>query len=436
MKKISFLPLIFLVLTFCSKNSHQSGFVKVSGTQFILDSNPYRFVGTNFWYGAYLGMPENRGDRGRLLKELDALHENGIDNLRILAASELMNHTRGSKPSMLNSPTEYNQDLLLGLDFLLDEMAKRDMKAVIFLNNFWEWSGGMTVWSEWFGGKPSIDPSETGDWSGYMNQSAEFYRNEKAQIAWQAFIKLIITRKNSINGKVYKDDPTIMAWQLSNEPRPGNGEEGLKHKDAFISWIHESSKFIKELAPHQLVSTGNEGIKGSLESAQLYLDAHKSEYVDYLTFQMWAKNWGWFKADDMEGTFPASLENAKSYILEHISLADSLHKPIVLSEFGLGRDLESLDLKSPVTYRNRYYQFVFSIIENKIKEGRPIAGSNFWSWGGLGIPKHEDGRWRPGHPFVGDPPQEPQGLNSVFASDKSTLEIIKKHAEFLQKKSD
>jgi mannan endo-1,4-beta-mannosidase len=61
-----------------------------------------------------------------------------------------------------------------------------------------------------------------------------------------------------------------------------------------------------------------------------------------------------------------------------------------------------------------------------------VAGSNFWSWGGYGMPQHEDARWRPGDPFVGDPPQEPQGLNSVFASDTTTLNLIHEHAKRLR----
>jgi len=36
--------------------------------------------------------------------------------------------------------------------------------------------------------------------------------------------------------------------------------------------------------------------------------------------------------------------------------------------------------------------------------------------------------WRKGDPFVGDPPQEPQGRNSIFQSDTSTLRIIRDNA--------
>ena len=53
--------------------ARQSGFVQVQGTQFVLDGKPYRFAGANFWYGAYLGAPGERGDRARLVAELDQL---------------------------------------------------------------------------------------------------------------------------------------------------------------------------------------------------------------------------------------------------------------------------------------------------------------------------------------------------------------------------
>lgn len=73
--------------------------------------------------------------------------------MRILGASEnsFINHTL--KPSIQIEPGVYDEKLLRGLDFLLSEMQKRNMHAVIILNNYWEWSGGMVVYNEWAGGK-------------------------------------------------------------------------------------------------------------------------------------------------------------------------------------------------------------------------------------------------------------------------------------------
>lgn len=421
-----------LVLFSCSKTEERTGFVEVDGIEFNIDGEPYKFVGTNFWYGAYLGQEASSGDRERLQEELDILVKNGITNLRVLGSSEEAKFQNALSPAFINADGSVNQDLLIGLDYLLAEMGKRDMKAVIFLNNFWEWSGGMSTWNDWTGLGPLIDVAENQDWTGFMNFSARFYTNEEANTKFRAYIKDLVTRTNTINGTSYIDDNTIMAWQLANEPRPGANEESIPNVPNFITWIDEIAAFIKSIDTNHLVSTGNEGEMGSLGSMDVFVDAHDTPNIDYLTFHMWAKNWRWYDAQKADSTFPIALQNATNYISEHVEIANKLKKPIVMEEFGLGRDLELFDRGTSVSYRDQYYNHVFTQVEKY----RALAGTNFWSWGGLGIKQHEDAKWRPGDPFTGDPPQEPQGLNSVFADDESTLEIVRNHAKNLKQSSN
>ena len=132
----------------------QSGFVTVKGKHFVLDGKPYYFAGANLWYGMYLGSPGKTGNRARLLKELDQLAAQGITNLRVLAISESSTLKRSVTPAVILRPNHVDETLWQGLDFLLAEMAKRDMKAVLYLNNFWQWSGGMSQYVAWFNGKP------------------------------------------------------------------------------------------------------------------------------------------------------------------------------------------------------------------------------------------------------------------------------------------
>lgn len=413
----------------------QRSFVGVEGTQFIIDGEPYYFVGTNFWYGAYLGMEGADGDRDRLIRELDLLTDMGVTNLRILAASEAATHDTALKPAFQPAPGEVSEELMVGLDFLLDEMGKRDMRAVVFLSNFWEWSGGMSIYSDWYGGAPSVSPLVTGDWDAFMNLSAEFYKNEAAQKGFQEYITKVISRTNSISGVSYTNDPTIMSWQLANEPRPGAGDYGEANIQAWVDWLHTTSAFIKNIAPKQLVSTGNEGSMGSMANMDHFVRGHESEHIDYLTFHMWAKNWSWYDANDPEGTFPIALENAEKYIRDHVEIARQMNKPITMEEFGLGRDGESNDPSSTTNYRDTYFNHVFKLVEESMNTGSPLAGTNFWAWGGYGYAVSDDFKWRPGDPFVGDPPQEPQGLNSVFAADSSTVRILRDHATYIIRKS-
>ena len=63
-----------------------------------------------------------------------------------------------------------------------------------------------------------------------------------------------------------------------------------------------------------------------------------------------------------------------------------------------------------------------------------LGGQAFWSFGGFGKPvKNKDHFWKEGDDLTGDPPMEEQGLNSVFATDTSTWQLINKYTLLLRK---
>jgi mannan endo-1,4-beta-mannosidase len=410
------------------------GFVTVRGTHFYLDESPFHVVGTNLWYGCYLGSPGSTGDRPRLLRELDALEANGIVNLRILAGSEDSYIRHSLKPAILRSPDVVDDSLLQGLDFLLDEMSKRRMTAVLFLTNYWEWSGGMSQYNVWTGREP-VDPYDPAQgWPAFMDFSASFYNNADAVELNRKHIRSVVTRRNTVNGRLYNEDPTIMAWQLANEPRPGTKEgDGVKNLAAFYRWIHETAQFIRSLDPNHLISTGSEGTVGTLGSEDFFLQAHDSPSIDYLTFHLWPFNWGWYDPKRPDETMPRTRDHTLAFINQHLALVRRLNKPVVMDEFGLGRDNAAFLPGTPTSARDAFFQFVLQVLEDSVRAGSPFSGSNFWAWGGWGVAQHDDGMWKVGDPFLGDPPHEHQGLNSVFTSDTSTLRIIREHAAALKR---
>lgn len=402
-------------------------FVKVNGTHFSLRGKPYYFLGTNLWYGCYLGSRGEMGNRKRLTRELDLLTSLGIKNLRILAASEDSKIKNSLKPAIQIEHGIYNEDLLEGLDFLLYEMYKRNMYAVVFLNNYWEWSGGMAQYNSWSNLEKVADPEDPKiGWGEFMRRSATFYRNKKANQYYREFIKMMVTRKNKFNNLYYYEDPTIMSWQLANEPRPWGDSVEVEY---YYDWVDSTAKFIHSIDPNHLVTTGNEGLMGSLGSEEYYIKAHKSKYIDYMTFHLWAKNWGWFDAKNIDSTYPSTKQKAIDYIVRHFHFARIVDKPITLEEFGMARDHEVFVPGSPSTARDDYFKTIFKLAYDSAATGAPIAGTNFWTWGGYGRAKHKDFIWRKGDSFTGDPPQEAQGLNSVFDTDTTTLEILKRYSE-------
>ena len=400
--------------------------IKVEGKKLRLNDQPYIFMGTNMWYAANLAA---EGFQDRLIRELDQLEKLGIKNLRILGASEGSGSFRINK-SFQPELGVYDESLLKGLDFVLSEMGKRGMHAVIYLNNFWEWSGGMAQYVSWIKGQPFPKPIlDERDRPAFMEHSARFYSIPSAMQAFRAYTSMLIKRTNSITGVPYRDDPTIMSWQLANEPRPGRPEDVQSNKTSYLNWIKETANFIKELDSDHLVSTGSEGLVGSGLSEEIFLSAHEIAEIDYLTFHLWAYNWGWFDPKDEENTFPVAITNAKDYIEEHYELANTLNKPLTLEEFGFLRDLKSYDPESSTKWRDKYYSQILSIVyDNALKNG-PISGTNFWAWGGLGSPSKPDYLWEPGVEYIGDPPHEPQGFYSVFSSDDSTLAVLEKFAK-------
>jgi len=269
-------------------------FVSARKTHFSRKGQAYYIVGANFWYGGYLGSAGGVGERARLLKELDNMRALGINNLRVLAVSEKTDIKSAVSPATTAAPGQYDEELLVGLDFLMAEVAKRDMTVVLYLNNFWQWSGGMTQYLNWFEGTPALDPNVTKDFDGFLTSTAAFYRSAAAQAEYRNVIARIVKRVNTVTGKPYSEDASIMAWQLANEPRPGTSQVTPKERAVYVKWIDETAGYIHSLDKNHMVSSGSEGVVGSAQDAQLYLDAHRTSNIDYLTYHLWPKNWGWF----------------------------------------------------------------------------------------------------------------------------------------------
>jgi mannan endo-1,4-beta-mannosidase len=335
-------------------------------------------------------------------------------------------------PTFRGPGEDYDQDLLKGLDVVLAEMAKRGMKAVIYVNNFWDWSGGMPAYLRWTGnGKWFQQGDPAHPWPEFADYSARFYGDAKAQDLFRHYLRALVGRVSSVTGKPYRDDPTIMAWQLANEPRPGGSEAfGVPNLPTYYRWIAETSALIKSLDPRHLVTTGSEGAMGCLEREACVVEAHKPASIDYLTLHVWPNNWGWIDPKNQPATYAAGEARCRDYVTRHIAIAKGLGKPLVIEEFGLIREDRAFTPGGPTTHRDRFYRMMFGLVEADMKAGGPLAGTNFWAWNGEGRAQHADAWFKMGdRAYVGDPPQEEQGLFGVFDADASTLAVVREHAK-------
>lgn len=399
--------------------SAQTDFVQVKDGHFVRHGEPYYYVGANFWYGAILGSEGQGGDRKRLCRELDKMKSLGIDNLRILVGSD---GKRGVKtkvePTLQEAPGVYNDTILAGLDYLLMQMEKRKMVAVLYLNNSWEWSGGYGYYLEQAGLGQAPRPNEAG-YSAFMQFVSQYASCEKAHQLFYDYVRFIIGRTNRYTHRRYVDDPAIMSWQIGNEPRAFS-KEALP---AFERWLAEASSLIRSLDSNHLISIGSEGSWGCENDIACYERICADKNVDYCNIHLWPYNWSWARKEHLVEDLGVSCKNTKEYIDAHLSVCARIGKPVVMEEFGYPRDGFSFTPGSSTQGRDGYYQYVFGLVADNAEKGGYFAGCNFWGWGGYAQPKHE--QWQVGDDYTGDPAQEAQGLNSVFVKDASTLKVVR-----------
>jgi mannan endo-1,4-beta-mannosidase len=210
-------------------------------------------------------------------------------------------------------------DGLERMDYVLAKAEQAGIKVSMVLVNNWRAFGGIDQYLMWYG----------------RNKHHEFFTEPELRQAYKNWVEHIVLRKNTITGRLYRDDPTIFAWGLANEPRMKGGN-AFDHStgwttDTLTNWVDEMSRFIKSIDPNHMVSVGDEGFLNGGGDHWAYKANDGVDHaaitalpaIDYGTFHMYVDQWG---------IKPAWGEK---WIVDHIRIARELGKPTVLEEFGL-----------------------------------------------------------------------------------------------------
>ncbi|KAK1292192.1 putative mannan endo-1,4-beta-mannosidase 9 [Acorus calamus] len=95
-----------------------------------------------------------------------------------------------------------------GLDFVIAEAKKYGIYLILSLvknyNNF----GGRSQYVQW--------ARERGE---NVSSDDDFYRNAVIRNYYKNHVQTVLNRVNTFTGVAYKDDETVFAWELINEPR-------------------------------------------------------------------------------------------------------------------------------------------------------------------------------------------------------------------------
>src|SRR3954452_11403929 len=96
------------------------------------------------------------------------------------------------------------------------------LRLILPFGNHWPDFGGMPLYLRWLGLAPDIK---------------DFYQHPEARNAYRSWVEHLLTRRNTRTGRLYADEPAVLAWELANEPRC----PGRKGCEILLDWIDEMS---------------------------------------------------------------------------------------------------------------------------------------------------------------------------------------------------
>jgi len=303
-------------------------FVRVRQGRLSVNGEPFRFVGVNAYYLHEEATRELRGNaasKGRLDEVLERAAALGATVVRTWAFNDHPAHDT----VLQRQPLVYDADAFEALDRVVAAAGAHGLRLVLPLGNYWPDYGGVPQYLRWHG-LPESQPQR-------------FFTDPAVRSHYRAHLANVVGRTNTVTGVPYREDPTILAWELMNEPRgTGLGDGGT----ALAAWVEEMAAVVRSADPNHLVGTGEEGFDavGNLDAAayrrlgagELVTPRGGVDFlantaaVDFASVHVYPDAWGVSRA--------RTADLGVRWIEEHARLAASIDRPLVVGEFGLPSD--------------------------------------------------------------------------------------------------
>jgi mannan endo-1,4-beta-mannosidase len=335
-------------------NSANDQFVRQRGGRFFVGQKPFRFVGAN------VALMYRDEDRASMPETLRQAAQAGIKVVRVWAFGEGgPNDVRPMKDledwprhhSFRLAPGQWNEDAFVHLDKVIAEAAKNKIYVQLCLTNWWRDTGGVTQYLRWAGINDAADDSFN---FGINNEKAIlFYSNPETRRLYREHLEKLATRRNTITGVLYRDDPTIFGWELMNEAQAITGRWAERR-----AWFAEMSAYLKSLDPNHMIAPGAWGYRSSSERREWLAD-HAIPTIDYCDVHSYPR--------DDHDSFVDSPTALKEFIENRAAAAFSIKKPLVLGEFGMG--VEGYNGASQVEWYKAFF-------DGNARAG--AAGAMFW----------------------------------------------------------
>ncbi|CBI17043.3 hypothetical protein VitviT2T_029213 [Vitis vinifera] len=367
----SFSVLFLLVALACEARVllQSSGFVQTRNTQFILNGSPFFFNGFNsYWMMNVAADPSQRSKVSDVFSQATAAR---------LSVCRTWAFNDGGSQALQISPGVYDERVFQGLDFVISEARKNGVHLILSLSNNYKDFGGRPQYVSWArnAGAP-------------VNSDDDFYTNEVVKGYYKNHVKRVLTRINTITRVAYKDDPTIMAWELINEPRCQVDYSGK----TINGWIQEMASYVKSIDNNHLLTVGMEGFYGDsmpekkainpgYQVGTDFISNHLVKEIDFTTIHAYPDIWLSGKDDSSQMAF------MQRWMTSHLTDSETIiKKPMVFSEFGKS----SKDQGYSISARDTFLNAVYTNIYNFARSGG-IGGGLVWQLMVEGMQSYDDG---------------------------------------------
>ncbi len=229
--------------------SSTNGYVSRSGSQLILNGKPFKFVGFNLFDAAATDFYKCGGWARYSDSELDSalgyMHDQA--GVRVLRVWMYQTYTK--------SGTDWT-----GTDKIINLAKKHDIKLIAALEDGPGYcttgSSGAAKWQY------QGDTYYTAGYKSLYGSAAKSYREYAPLVAAH-----------------YKNEPTIMAWDLINEP--DTSAKNAAGKSVLVDFVADMGALIKAADPNHLLSYGGQSNGVSGATGADYISVNSSPYIDF-----------------------------------------------------------------------------------------------------------------------------------------------------------
>ncbi|KAL5221801.1 hypothetical protein ABZP36_026514 [Zizania latifolia] len=351
-------------------------FVERRGARFFVDGRPLYVNGWNsYWLMDQAVEPDTRRRVSRVFTAAAAM---GLTVCRTWAFND------GAYNALQLSPGRFDERVFKALDRVVAEAAQHDVRLILSLANNLDAYGGKRQYVRW-AWEEGVSFTASND---------SFFFDPAIRDYFKVYIKTLLTRKNHLTGVQYKDDPTIFAWELMNEPRCTSDPSG----DTLQRWMEEMAAYVKSIDKKHLLTVGTEGFYGptsppnklSVNPGDWYPNNYGGDFVrnskiadiDFASVHVYPDNWL------LHANLDEKVKFAKRWITSHVEDGDKeLDKPVLVSEFGLSHLVEGFD----ESHRDALYKAVYDIVRDSARRGGAGAGAFVWQLAAEFMEEYHDG---------------------------------------------